>query len=346
MKRVSLKDIARLAGVSPSTVSFVLNGKAKQMRISNTLAEKIIQVARKEGYHPNQVAVSLRTGKSHMLGLIVESMSGNFFASFARVIEEEAAMHGYKVVYCSTENQQQKAHELIGILGHQQVDGYIVTPSPGMEDDIRTLAETKKPIVLMDSYFPGIDVPHVLVNNYEGVSRGMEHLIEKGHRRIGFVTVDLNLVQMEERLKGYRDTMQKHNMSVDDSYILHVNYDFEREKAIQQISDFITHPPGLDAIFFATNYLGLLGLESIHRLGYKLPDDLAMISFDDHEVFRFYPPGITCIRQPVEEIAKTALELLMHQIGKSNGSGSTKIEISPFLVVRGTSDSTQGVKNQ
>lgn len=346
MKRVSLKDIARLAGVSPSTVSFVLNGKAKQMRISNTLAEKIIQVARKEGYHPNQVAVSLRTGKSHMLGLIVESMSGNFFASFARVIEEEAATHGYKVVYCSTENQQQKAHELIGILGHQQVDGYIVTPSPGMEEDIRTLAETKKPVVLMDSYFPGIDVPHVLVNNYEGVSRGMEHLIEKGHRRIGFVTVDLNLVQMEERLKGYRDSIEKHNIPADDSYVLYVGYDAEKEKTIQQISDFITGQPDLDAIFFATNYLGLLGLESIHRLGYKLPDDLAMISFDDHDVFRFYPPGITCIRQPVEEIAKMALELLMDQLGKSKVEGSNKIEISPFLVVRGTSDLVQREKVQ
>lgn len=342
MKRVSLKDIARLAGVSPSTVSFVLNGKAKQMRISNALAEKIIQVARKEGYHPNQVAVSLRTGKSHMLGLIVESMSGNFFASFARVIEVEAATHGYKVVYCSTENQQQKAHELFGILGHQQVDGYIVTPSPGMEEDIRSLAESKKPVVLMDSYFPGIDVPHVLVNNYEGVTRGMEHLIEKGFRRIGFVTVDLNLVQMKERLKGYRDTLQKHNIA--DEHILYVNYDFEREKAIAQISEFISNPPGLDAIFFATNYLGLLGLETIHSLGYKLPDDIAMISFDDHDVFRFYPPGITCIRQPVEEIAKTALELLMSQIGKTNGITNTKVEISPSLVVRGTSDAALGLK--
>jgi LacI family transcriptional regulator len=178
MKRVSLKDIAKLAGVSPSTVSFVLNGKAKQMRISSTLADKIIEVARKEGYHPNQVAVSLRTGKSHMLGLIVESMSGNFFASFARVIEEEAATHGYKVVYCSTENQQQKAHELIRMLGHQQVDGYIVTPTPGMEEDIRTLAEAKKPVVLMDSYFPGIDVAYVLVDNFDGVTKGMNHLYE------------------------------------------------------------------------------------------------------------------------------------------------------------------------
>src|SRR5258707_10245946 len=116
MKRVSLKDIAKLAGVSPSTVSFVLNGKAKQMRISKALAEKITEIAKKEGYHPNQVAVSLRTGKSQLLGLIVESISGNFFASLAKIIEEEAETFGYKVVYCSTENNAAKGRELIKML--------------------------------------------------------------------------------------------------------------------------------------------------------------------------------------------------------------------------------------
>ena len=130
MKRVSLKDIARIAGVSPSTVSFVLNGKAKQMRISETLATKIIEVAKKEGYHPNPVAVSLRTGKSQILGLIVETISGNFFASLSRIIEEEAARYGYKVVYTSTENNHQKGKELIGMLSQRQVDGYIITPTP------------------------------------------------------------------------------------------------------------------------------------------------------------------------------------------------------------------------
>jgi LacI family transcriptional regulator len=96
-------------------------------------------------------------------------------------------------------------------------------------------------------------------------------------------------------------------------------------------------------VFFATNYLGLLGLESIHRLGLKLPDDLAMICFDDHDVFRLYPPGITCIRQPAEEIAKTALELLMHQLGKGSNGGESKIEISPGLVIRGTTEHGQKI---
>jgi LacI family transcriptional regulator len=343
MKRVSLKDIARIAGVSPSTVSFVLNGKAKQMRISETLASKIMEVAKKEGYHPNPVAVSLRTGKSQILGLIVETISGNFFASLSRIIEDEAARFGYKVVYTSTENNSQKGKELIGMLSQRQVDGYIITPTPGMEQDIKELIADNKPVVLMDSYFPGIDVPHVLVNNYEGVMKGTAHLIEQGYRRIGFVTVDLDLVQMEERLKAYQDSMSKAGLSTD-NLVLALKYEEEKELGIQNVTSFIQNTPDLEAVFFATNYLGLLGLESIHRLGLKLPDDLAMIVFDDHDVFRLYPPGITCIRQPAEEIAKTALELLMEQLGKGNNGGESKIEISPGLVIRGTTEYVQKVK--
>jgi LacI family transcriptional regulator len=335
MKRVSLKDIARIAGVSPSTVSFVLNGKAKQMRISEALAGRIMEVARKEGYQPNPVAVSLRTGKSQILGLIVENISGNFFASLARIIEDEAARFGYKVVYSSTDNNHQKGKELIGMLSQRQVDGYIITPTPGMEQDIKELITDNKPVVLMDSYFPGLDVPHVLVNNYEGVTRGMDHLFEKGYRRIGFVTVDLKLVQMEQRLNAYRESLKKANLSNDEELVLSFRYDYEREEAIERICQFI-NTKKLDAIFFSTNYLGLLGLESIHRLGLKLPNDLAMICFDDHDVFRLYPPGITCIRQPVEEIAKTALELLMDQLGKGTMQDNRRVEISPCLVARGT----------
>jgi LacI family transcriptional regulator len=274
-----------------------------------------------------------------MLGLIVESMSGNFFASFARIIEEEAATHGYKVVYCSTENEKQKAHELIRMLGHQQVDGYIVTPSPGMEEDIRTLAEARKPVVLMDSYFPGIDVPYVLVDNYDGVTQGVDHLYEKGYRRIGFVTVDLDLIQMKQRREAYQQSVQRLNLPASDDLILTIDYRHNREDTINRISEWIsaTRP---DAVFFATNYLGLLGLESFNRAGLSVPGDLAMICFDDHEVFRLLRPGITCIQQPVESIARTAFKLLVEQLNK-NGNATEeektgKIQFPASLITRGT----------
>ena len=336
MKRVSLKDIAKMTGASPSTVSFVLNGKAKEMRISDDLAKKIVAIAKREGYHPNQVAVRLRTGKSQMLGLIVESISGNFFAALAKVIEGEAGQYGYKVVYCATENDGKKGQELVRMLSQQQVDGYIITPAVGMEEDVEELILHKKPVVLLDSYFPDIDVPYVLVDNFGGVSKGMKHLISRGYKKIGFVTVDLQLIQIKERLQGYTESLKAANIPVNKKHILSLDYKIQKEEALAQVSAFIKSNPQLDALFFATNYLGLLGIESLQQLGISMPKDMAMMSFDDHDVFRLFPPGITIIEQPVEEIAKTAINLLMAQLGKSKAIKKNKVQLPAKLVIRGT----------
>jgi LacI family transcriptional regulator len=236
MKKISLKDIAKLAGVAPSTVSLVLNGKARQMRISDVLAERITKVASDAGYHPNQVAVSLRTGKSKILGLIVESISGNFFGSLAKIIEEEAEKFDYRVVYCSTDNNTRKGQELVRMLSQRQVDGYLITPTMGMEKDILDLVAHKRPVVLMDSYFPDIKVPYVLVNNYAGVREGMERLTSKGYQKIGYVTVDLPLIQINQRHLAYTETLQAGNIPDSNCLILKIAYKQQREIAVGQIS--------------------------------------------------------------------------------------------------------------
>jgi LacI family transcriptional regulator len=337
MKSVSLKDIAKMAGVAPSTVSFVLNGKARQMRISETLENKIMGLATKFGYHPNQVAVSLRTGKSKILGLVVESISGNFFAALAKVIEDEAERNGYKVVYCSTENDSKKGRELLRMLSHRQVDGYLITPTQGMEKDIQELAEQQKPLVLMDSFFPGVKVPYVLVDNNGGVTEGMEHLLKKGYRKIGFVTIDLDLEQMKQRENAYSRVLKSHKISSSKKLILKLPYNLEKEQSIKQIMSFLQQNKDMDAIFFATNYLGIAGLESIRRLNLSIPKDIAMICFDDHDLFRLYPPGITSIQQPIEAIAKTAIQLLMQQLAKNKMSlKSSQIHLPPHFIPRGS----------
>jgi LacI family transcriptional regulator len=336
MKKISLKDIAKLAGVAPSTVSLVLNGKARQMRISDVLAERITKVASDAGYHPNQVAVSLRTGKSKILGLIVESISGNFFGSLAKIIEEEAEKFDYRVVYCSTDNNTRKGQELVRMLSQRQVDGYLITPTMGMEKDILDLVAHKRPVVLMDSYFPDIKVPYVLVNNYAGVREGMERLTSKGYQKIGYVTVDLPLIQINQRHLAYTETLQAGNIPDSNCLILKIAYKQQREIAVGQISRFIKES-GLEAIFFATNYLGILGLESIQQLGLSIPGDIAVICFDDHDVFRLHPPGISVMRQPVEAIATTAVHLLMDQLGKTtNTNHNLQVLLPAKFIERGS----------
>lgn len=315
MKRVSLKDIAKMVGASPSTVSFILNGKASQMRISDELKNKVMLVAKKMGYQPNQVAVSLRTGQTKILGLLVEDISNNFFASLAKTIEDEAEKFGYKVVYSSTENNSKKGVELLRMLTQRQVDGYLVTPTLGMEEDIEMLVEHKKPLVLMDRYFPGIEAAYVQVDNAGAVKIGMDHLFEKGYKKIGFITIESGLIQMRQREEAYAAAISG-SQTQKKKYVLKVDYNAGREVVIAQITDFLKKNKP-DAVFFATNYLGILGLESIRAIGLSIPKDLAVICFDDNDIFRLHLPGITVLQQPVEAIARTAIHILMQQLGNN-----------------------------
>lgn len=327
MKRVSLKDVAKKAGVAPSTVSLVLNGKAKQRRISDALAARIESVAKAAGYQPHPVAVNLRTGQSRILGLIVESISGSFFASLARTIEEEAENHGYKVLYCSTENNPQKGGELIQMMLKQQVDGYLITPAPGMEKDVHQLLLNRQPLVLMDSYFEALDTPYVLVDNYKGMRTCVDHLLEKGYRRIGFVTADIDLVQLRQREQAYHDACAEYGIPAGQQQVLSVKYNTPQPAIIQQISTFVRKHRQMDALLFSTNYLGVAGLESIDRLGLRIPGDLAVVCFDDHDVFRLYPPGISAFEQPIARIAKAAISLLINQLRAPADKAKTQQQI-------------------
>lgn len=337
MKKVSIRDIALRAGVVPSTVSLVLNGKSKEGRISFELAEKIRRIAAEEGYAPNQTAVSLRTGRSKILGLIVEDISNVFFASLAKIIEDRANSLGFKILYCSTDNDDRKGCELIRVLFNRQVDGFLITPSSGMAADVTRLMEQRKPVVLMDRYLSEVDTPCVLVDNFKGVEMGIEHLLAKNYKQVAFVTNDLDQVQMHEREKGYRETLTRHHGKVNEDLILTLPYHVHTDEAVATITDFLVKRKGIDAVFFATNYIGIFGLESIHKLQLSIPGDLAVICFDDHDIFRLMLPGITCIRQPVEEIAAAAVDLLISQVRDQDFTIVGRQMKEPTLILRNSS---------
>ena len=139
-KVFSIIDIAKQLNISQTTVSFVVNGKAKEKRISNELSEKVLKFVAKVGYKPNLLARSLRTGKTNMIGLMVENIANPFFANLARLIEDNAYKKGYKILYCSTDNNSTKAWDLIQLFRDRHVDGYIIAPTEAIEEDIKSLA--------------------------------------------------------------------------------------------------------------------------------------------------------------------------------------------------------------
>jgi len=322
MKKVSISDIARKAGVSVSTVSFVMNDKAVKMRISREVIEKVENIAREMGYRPNQLARGLRTGKTKTIGLIVENISNAFFATLAKTIEDEAKKYDYKVVYCSTDNDEEKARDLISLLSQRQVDGYIITPTPHLAEDISRLQAENKPVVLIDRYFPQHDeIPAVLVDNYEGVAKGMEYLIKKGYRQIAYVSIEADMAHMKDRLRAYYDVLGRHGIGVEERLVKIVAYNSDRETALKEIKALLGGSAGeLDAVFFLTNYLGVLGIEAIKDLEIKVPEQLAVLCFDDNDIFRLYNPTISVIRQPIEAIGQQAMFALIERL-KHSGPG-------------------------
>ena len=340
MKKVSISDIARKAGVSVSTVSFVMNDKAVKMRISREVIEKVENVAREMGYRPNQLARGLRTGKTKTIGLIVENISNAFFATLAKTIEDEAKKYDYKVVYCSTDNDDVKARELINMLSQRQVDGYIITPTPQLAGEIQKLQADHKPVVLIDRYFPeDSTIPAVLVDNFEGVSKGTEYLIGKGYRKIALVTIEADMAHMKDRLAGYYEVLQRHAIPVDGERVKIIPYHTGREDALQMITELLEGAgTTIDAVFFLTNYLGVLGIEAIKKKQLRIPEQLAVLCFDDNDIFRLYTPTISVIRQPIEMIGKEAMCALIKRLGHSGGAEgfpvAERVQLEPELIAR------------
>ncbi|WP_374175057.1 LacI family DNA-binding transcriptional regulator [Flavobacterium tructae] len=313
MKKITIKDIATEAQVSISTVSFVINGKGGKMGISPAVIKKVQEVAEKLNYRPSMIATSLRTGKTRSIGLIVEDISNQFFADLARVIEDEAKSIDYRVFYCSTGGDDERSEELIHSLLQANVDGFIVTPTQNLENSIDLLLKLKKPVVLIDRYFPGQRVSHVVMDNYEASNSAAKFLISKGRKNIAVVNNTSEMIQMKLREDGYRDALKEAEM-YNPSLVLHMDYHTNEEARISGIIDFFEKNPDIDAVLFLANYMGLAGLQAFRRMGIKIPEDISVISFDDHDSFKLHTPTISVIEQPIEDIAVKSIQLLMSQM--------------------------------
>jgi len=334
-KKLSITDIARQLEISITTVSFILNGKAEEKRISKDVTEKVLNLVAELNYKPNQLAQSLRTGKTHIIGLIVEDIAGSFFANVARLIEENAYKNGYRIIYCSTENKTNKAKELINMFRDRHVDGYIINPSEGIEDDIASLLQEGLPVVLFDRYLPKLPTNYVVIDNYSGTFNAANHLLQQGFSNIAFLTIDSEQTQMEERYNGYERAMKMHNKQ---KFVKQIGYYDERESVVQQITDFIKENPAVDAIIFATNYLSIYGLEALKQLKLNIPNDIGVVSFDDHEFFKLYSPTITAIAQPVEEISRQVIKILISNLTFSGDKWIEQTVVLPSdLIIRESS---------
>ncbi len=323
-KRPSLKDIAKELSVSPTTISFVLNGKGKEKKISDEVIERVLAYTQSINYKPNMLARSLRTGRTKILVFMVEDISNHFFSKIARIIEDIAYARGYRVLFCSNENDDVRSRDLLTIFTERQVDGFILIPSPGIREDIRELIASGVPVVLFDRYFPDLNTHYVVIDNYAASRKATEHLIENGYRDIAFVTTDVQQTQMIDRLRGYADAMHAAGLRATPLRIPFTEVDFSgSRKSMRQL---FSETDAMDAVFFATNYLTRNGLEVIkgmdaHRIG-----QLGILTFDDHELFRVNTPSISAVAQPLEEIGRELMRIML-QLLKGGGKKQDNVQV-------------------
>lgn len=329
---VTLKDIAREAGVSVSTVSRVLNKKSKTARISPETEALIMKAAKKLKYNPNQLARSLRLKKTHTIGLVVPDISNPFFAFVTRVIQKHAYDAGYSLVVCNTDEDLNTETEQVLLLRGKGVDGFIIMPVGLDQNHIRELLEYNKPLVLLDRCFDSIDANSVGVDNYTGAFMGTEHLIKNGHEEIAIIQGLPNTSTNSSRVRGYRDALLRYDIPVRDENI--VGNDFRKDNGYIETKLLLGRHKPPTALFTMSDLITLGALEAIYESGLSIPEDISIISFDEVDFAPFLKAPLTVVRQPRELLGQAAVKLLIDDIRFKGDKPKQKVELKTELIVR------------
>src|SRR5687768_10040772 len=239
-----------------------MNGKAKEKRISDDVVKKVEKFIAKTGYKPNSLARSLRTGKTHTIALMIEDIANPFFANIARLIEEKAYKSGYKIIYSSSDNDPSKTKELIQMYRERHVDGYIITPPEDITDEITALLDAGLPVVLFDRSVPGVECDSVVINNEQSTYEATKHLTDQGFEHIAFITLNSLQMQMQDRLNGYERALSEKKLPALVKELTFTSTT-DSDELIKHISAFLKRKPGIDAVIFGTNYIGVSGLKAI-----------------------------------------------------------------------------------
>ena len=330
MKKVSIKDIAKMAGVSKATVSYVLNNKAEENHISKTTQEVIWAAVNKLNYRPNEIARSLSHGRTKTIGYIVPDIANPFYANIGRMIENLAYQSGFQVLVSSTDEDPDKEEELIINLLDRRIDGLILASSDESSNIIEKLVNTNFPLVLFDRIETHLNVNIIGLENRKAMKQAVNHLIKKGRKKIGLMTITPDIKTLQSRIKGYKDALEENSLTQNPEFIRTVDHKNIKKSSLHELGILINL--GVDAIaltnnLIATNILWHLNNEFSHIL-----KEIEITSFDNLEIFDFITPKVTSIAQPVNKIAQKTVEILIDNI--QGNANKKRVILQPKLIVR------------
>jgi LacI family transcriptional regulator len=335
-KKITIKDIARMANVSHTTVSRALNNKS---RIKNETKEKILAIAKELKYRPNFIARSLVMKKTKTLGLVITNIANPFYTELAQGIEATVRGLGYNIIFCSTHSDLSAEKHYIDMLRSKGVDGIIFSSAHMDDPNILVLAEEAFPIVLVNrrTYHPIVreKVDYVGIDNILGGFLAVEHLIRLGHQRIGVIGGSSESSVGFERLEGGKKALTSYGLEVMGNYFL--EGDFLKGSGHRGGKEFLKMAEPPTAIFATNDYMALGTYQAIIEEGQRVPEDIALIGFNDIEFTATKGVELTTIGQKKYEMGALAVNILVEKIEEGESKSSTKeIFLKPELIIRKT----------
>lgn len=331
MKKDTLLSISEKTGYSISTVSRVLSGKGRQYRIGQKTIDMITEVARSCNYTPNMIAQSLRTNKTNTVGLTVPNIDNPFFSTLAAVIINQFKSRGYNILLTDTMENEKNEYEALNSYVSRSVDGIIAVPVSATPDHLEEIAKGI-PVVLIDRYFEDTSLPYVCTDNYAGGYMATEYLINRGYRKLHAVQGVETSMPNKERMRGFMQAIYDHraegvrgNISGDA---------FSVENGYREAMDVLGREDAPEAIFAFSTTILLGVIKAVKEHGLRIPDDVALISFDNNRFLDFFDPAITRIEQPVNTIGKLATDSIIKMVegGEDPEFSSSQILIRPSLI--------------
>lgn len=336
------KELAKLAGVSSGTVSNVISGSTT---VSERTRRKVLEAIKTLNYQPNLIARSLKTNRTRTLGIVIPDITIHFFPKIIRGVECAARERGYFLIVLDSEGSPERESEMIALLHAQRVEGILLITASGQEltpERWRTLTTTS-PVVCVDRLPVGLDVDSVCVDDCGAAEMAISHLMGLGHTEIAAVTGPLNLWNEQERLRGYRQALQKGGIPIKRSLVW--NGSFEQENVARLCQNGMLRPDGRPSALFATNGVtGLAALRSLYAVGLSTPKDFSFVTFDEITAEDFFRPGITSVVQPTFNMGYRALEVLLDRIERADANGPRKkVRLPATLAVRESSSTPHTV---
>jgi LacI family transcriptional regulator len=309
---VTLEQVAQAAGVSASTASRALAGKARECRISEKTELAILKAAKGLGFRPSHVARSLRTQRTNLIGLLVPDASNPFFAAIARKATIHAERQGLSTLLADSHDSIEHEKDLLTHLQSRQVEGFIICPIGDCSSHLKSLEESGANVVVVDRCFHDVRLVTVTSENEGGAYAATGAIISKGHRQIGCLQGRPGTSTNEERLTGFRRALEANQIRSDANFIR--GDDFSEDSGYRATCELLDNHPEITALFALSNQNALGALRAFGERKLHVPQNISLITFDDAPFSEYLAAPLSVIRQDVEAIGTRAAELLIEQI--------------------------------